>query len=296
MPAMMTQPPLSPSHRGRYALSHLLLLLGFLTGLSLTQGCEQSDPDTVPEKTLVIYSGITMVKPIQALADIFESRHPGVSVRIKQGASEYLYNTLKIEQKGDLYFPGSHSYRLAFAQEGFFENHALVGYNRVAMVVAGGNPKQLSNDLTHLTDPDLSVVLSSPESGAIGRNVKSVLDRVGLTEQVYRNVTYFTTDSHRLSSAIKRGHADLALNWYATTLWPENQSDIEGMLLPEEVAPKKRLELIRLSFAQEPALANAFMQLATSREGIETFHRFGFLTDDERQAHLSALSSQKGTP
>ena len=274
-----------------------ILLIGWLLGLLGLSGCEQNTPPPPTSKNLGIYLGITMVRPIQNLATMFERQHPGVRVRIKQGASGFLYNTLKVEKKGDLYFPGSDSYRKTHQKDGLFKNHAFVGYNRLALVVPKGNPKQLTDNPIQLTDSALSVVLASPESGAIGRNVKTLLDKIDLTEQVYRNVTYFTTDSHRITTAIKKGHADVAINWYATTLWPKNRQQLSGILLPESLAPKKKLELIRLSFGKHPDLANAFMQLAASQTGLDVFYRYGFFTEAEYQARTKTLmQTQKATP
>lgn len=261
-------------------------ILGLWTvwGLSilLLSGCEQTSISSSQSKQpdLIIYSGITMVRPLVQLAAEFEAQHQ-VKVEIKQGATGYLYNTLKVEQNGDIYFPGSDSYRLKNQADGLLKEYVLVGYNRLALEVAKGNPKQLTNDLTQLTDPNLSVVLSSPESGAVGRNAKLLLDKLGMTEAVYQNVTYFTTDSHRIYNAIQKGDADIALNWYATTQWPEQKPYVDPILLPESLAKPERLELNLLSFSKNVTLAKSFMAYASSPQGLKVFADYGFLTPQE---------------
>ncbi|BBP42351.1 substrate-binding domain-containing protein [Thiosulfativibrio zosterae] len=263
----------------------LLLLLSFV----LVSGCEQSPLSSVKaEPQLTIYSGITMVKPLMILTKEFEKQH-NISIEIKQGASGYLYNTLKVERLGDIYFPGSDSYRIKNKAEGLLTDYVLVGYNRLSFEVLKGNPKNLTDDLNQLTNPQLSVVLSSPESGSVGKNAKMLLDSVGITDAVYQNVTYFTTDSHRIYTAIKNGDADIALNWYATTQWPDHKPYVDAILLPETLAKPKRLELNLLSFSKHPDLAKAFMAFASSEHGLQVFADYGFFTPSELQAQLSKL-------
>lgn len=254
-----------------------------LLGLSFLTGCEQKTINSShsTQSDLIIYSGITMVRPLAKLAAEFETQH-GVKVEIKQGASGYLYNTLKLEQNGDIYSPGSDSYRLNNQTDGLLIDFVLVGYNRLALEVAKGNPKGITSDLNQLTNPDLSVVLSSPDSSAVGKNTEAILNHLGITEAVYQNVAYFTTDSHRIYSAIQKGDADVSLNWYATMQWPEQKPYVEAILLPESLVKPKRLELNLLSFSRNPTLAKAFMAYATSEHGLQVFTDYGFLTPEER--------------
>lgn len=272
---------------------HLTLFI--LGSAILLNGCDLHEQKIPTKKQeLVIYSGITMVRPLNVLAQEFAYKN-GVTINIKQGASGYLYNALKKERNGDIYFPGSDSYRLKNQADGLLKDYVFVGYNRIALVVPKGNPKHLTNDLNQLANQLLSVVLSSPDSGAVGKNAKALLDRVGITDAVYNNVTYFTTDSHRIFTAIKRGEADLALNWYATTRWPETENYMDAILLPETLAKPKRLELNLLSFSKHPELAKAFMAYASSRHGLETFAQFGFFTNEELTKALADLDAPVAT-
>lgn len=260
--------------------------------LGLTGCTPQEDLSKQPDTDLIIYSGITMVRPLSVLVKEFEQQH-NVNIAIKQGASGYLYKTLKEEQKGDIFFPGSDSYRKKHHSDGILKDYKLVGFNRIALVIAKGNPKKLTNELNQLKDPNLSVVLSSPESGAVGKNAKLLLDKANITREVFDNTTYFTTDSHRIFNAIKKGHADIALNWYATTKWPETVDYMDAILLPNEIAKPKRLELNLLSFSQNPELALKFMEFAGSEHGLQTFAEFGFFTEQELKETLSHIASPK---
>ena len=272
---------------------HKIILFSAVTFLL---GCSPSETPSSREQNidLIIYSGITMVRPLNVLVKEFEAKN-NVNIEIKQGATGYLYKTIKAEQKGDIFFPGSDSYRIKNQADGLLKDYVFVGYNRLALVIAKGNPKGLSNELTQLINPEYSVVLSAPESGAVGRAAKALLDQQGLTKEVYDNVTYFTTDSHRIFNAIQNGDADVAINWYATTKWPETEDYMDAILLPEDIAKPKRLELNLLSFSKKPGLAMQFMQYASSKHGLETFAQYGFLTEQELKTALAHLKTEKQT-
>lgn len=240
--------------------------------------------------TMTVYSGITMVKPLRVLIKKFEEQHPNINFELHQGASGYLLKTIQKEQRGDLYFPGSDSYRKKASAKNLLKDYQLVGFNRIAFIVPKGNPKQLTADLNQLRNPELSVVLSTPDSGAIGRITKKILDKENITEQVYDNTTYFTTDSHRLFDAIRKQHADLTLNWYATAKWPESREILSAILLDEKVAKPKRLELNLLSFSKHPELAKQFMAFCASKTGIQVFYDYGFYSESEYKTALENLT------
>ena len=278
----------------------LLLSLSLFVGCSDQSSSLYSQPSKQKaETTLVIYSGITMVQPLQKLANEFAQKH-NISIQIKQGASGYLYQTLKDEQRGDIYFPGTDHYRIKYQHEGFLKDYRLVGYNRIAIIVAKDNPKQLTNNLNQLLDPNLSVVLSAPSSGAVGKATQKLLQKLNIERQVYDNVTYFTTDSHRLMYAIKNQEADITLNWQAVANWPQNLSYLTAIPIEPAYQDKKRLELNLLSFSKQPEIAQQFMEFASSENGLRTFMEYGFLTSEEvnelinnKNAHKISKSTQQ---
>ena len=95
---------------------------------------------------LMIYCGITMVRPITELARSFEQREK-VKVDIAQGGSEDLYQSARKSRHGDIYFPGEPSYRDKHLAEGLLGDYRIVGYNQLAIFVQKGNPKHVAPNL-----------------------------------------------------------------------------------------------------------------------------------------------------
>ena len=155
------------------------------------------------EKELLIYCGITMVRPITELARQFEQAEK-VRVTISQGGSEDLYQSAKRSRLGDIYFPGEPSYRARHLAEGLLGYHKLVGYNQVAIILPKGNPKQVKPDLQELLRKDLVFILGNAESGSIGQEGKRVLDRANLYPKAVAKAAVMMPDSRAINLSLRR--------------------------------------------------------------------------------------------
>lgn len=248
----------------------LLIIFPFLSA------CDDSAVSNYPQKELLIYCGITMVKPITEIAKILE-KEGDIKVNISQGGSKDLYKSLKYNRVGDLYLPGSASYRERNLKDGLLKDFQLVGYNQAAMLVQKNNPKKVRADLQELLRQDLSVVMCNPESGSIGRETKKILTRNKLYEQVYGNTAFLNSDSRTLNNSLKNNKADVTINWRATAFFEDNKEHIDVIDLPQGIAQPKKLQINLLSFSKHPEIAKRFMTLAASEQGQAIFRRYGFL-------------------
>ena len=128
---------------------------------------------------MLLYCGITMVKPMTEIAQIFEKRE-NVKILVAQGGSEDLYQSAKKTGVGDWYLPGEPSYRDKHLNEGLFGEFVTVGYNQMAMIVQKGNPKKVKADPREMLRKDLVVIIGNAESGSVGQEAKKVLDDAGI--------------------------------------------------------------------------------------------------------------------
>lgn len=233
------------------------------------------------EKELLVYCGITMVRPITELARQFEQAEK-VRITITQGGSEDLYQSAKRSRLGDIYFPGEPSYRDRHLAEGLLGDYKLVGYNQVSIVVAKGNPKQVKPELGELLRKDIVLILGNAESGSIGQESKRIFDSAGLYPRAVAKAALMMPDSRAINLSLKRGEGDIALNWRATAFFPDNASHLNVIDLDTKIAIPQALLLIQLSFSKNPALARKFMDFAASAEGQAVFRKFGFLDNRTR--------------
>ena len=263
-------------HRFFYAVISAFVL--FLNGCGQSEtpkGAQEDKPE------LLIYCGITMAHPIKAIAKIIE-KEQNVTIKISQGGSEDLYTSLNASRKGDIYLPGSASYRKRHLAEGLLGDFVHVGYNQAAMMVPKGNPQGLKADLANLARKDLAVVICNPDSGSIGRESKKMLQKFGNFDAVMDNASNLTTDSRNMNKALKQGEADIIINWRATGFFPENSSLIDVLDLDPKYAKPKKLLLNLLTFSKHPEVAKRFMEYAASPEGQAIFRQYGFIDNTKK--------------
>lgn len=225
---------------------------------------------------LLLYCGITMVRPMTEIAQLFEKRE-NVRIAIAQGGSEDLFQSAKKSGVGDWYLPGEPSYREKHLAEGLFGDHVIVGHNQMALMVQKGNPNNVKSDPRELLRKDLVAILGNAESGSVGQESKHILDRVGIYPQVVRAAAFLAPDSRSLVNAMKKGEADVTLNWRATAFFPDNAPKVDVVDLDARLARPQPLLLIQLKSTRNPDLARRFMTLAASDEGQAIFRKHGFL-------------------
>ncbi|MBS9782745.1 MAG: substrate-binding domain-containing protein [Arcobacter sp.] len=227
--------------------------------------------------TLLFYCGITMVKPMSEIARIIEKKYNCI-IKIIQGGSKDLYESLAFSKKGDLYLPGSDSYRKNNLKDGYLLDGKYIGYNQAAIFVQKGNPKKIK-DLESLIDESIGTILCNPQSGSIGRMTKKILMKYNgkeFFEEAYDYTVQIGTDSRNLNKALINKKIDMTINWGATGFWPENKKYIDIIKIDEKFAPKKRLVLNLLSFSKYPEIAKSYIDFAISQEGQNIMKKYGF--------------------
>ena len=229
-----------------------------------------------PPTELLIYCGITMVRPMTEISRLFEQQE-NVKIKLAQGGSEDLYQSLKKSHVGDLYLPGEPTYRTKYESEGLLGEMVTVGYNQLAIMVKKGNPKNVKSDLNELLRDDLSMIIGNAESGSVGKESKDVLEAAGIYTQVINASIYLAPDSRGLNNAMKNGEADVILNWRATGFFPDNAKVVDVISINPKMAKPQALLLNMLTFSKNKPLAKRFMTLAASEQGQAVFRKFGFL-------------------
>ena len=256
-----------------------ILSICFLLVLCLLPSCKDnsSKSETVKkEKNLLLYCGITMIKPMTDICNIIEEQE-GCNIVITKGGSGNLMKSILKNKTGDLYFPGSDGYLSQIEQQhpGIITNTIEVGENKAVIFVQKGNPLNLTNDLNQLKDPKYGVVIGNDKSGSIGKETKKILDHLNIYEDVVKNAIILTTDSKDLVKAIRKKEADIVINWYAVYNWDDNNQYMEPIEISKEYHTPKKLVISTLSFSEHKDIAEKILQLAGSKEGKKIFQKYG---------------------
>lgn len=225
---------------------------------------------------LLIYCGITMIRPMTEIAQAFEQKEK-VKITLAQGGSEDLYQSAKKSGQGDLYLPGEPTYRDKHLAEGLLGEVTNIGYNQMAIMTAKGNPKKIKGDPKDLLREEITVIIGDAASGSVGQETKRILDSLGLYQQIVDKALSLSSDSRSLNSAMKKGEADAVLNWRATGFFPDNAAAVDVIDMDPKVAKPQALLLILLTFSKNQDIARRFMAFAASEEGQAVFRKHGFL-------------------
>ena len=250
----------------------VLPLVFLLFGCDTPQYPEQKAPE---KDVILIYCGMTMIKPVLELASQFEQQENCI-VKMTYGGSNHLKKSIEINKIGDLYLPGKDSYIKELAASDVVTETCSIGYNRAVLFVPYGNPQKLSADLANLMDNRLHVVIGSDNSGSIGRETRRILDQAGIYQKVVDNALYLTTDSKGLAKAIRNKEADIVINWQAVLHLDDNKRYMTALPIADDYTKKQPLIMGLLRYSQHPQLAKKFMELVTSPVGQEVFKRYGF--------------------
>jgi len=256
---------------------HLVLCTTTL-GLLLGAGAALAEAG---KSELLLYCGITMVRPMTEIAQAFEKRE-SVKVTLAQGGSEDLYQAARKSGVGDLYLPGEPSYREKHLPEGLLGEFQLVGYNQLAIIVAKGNPKKVKADPRELLRKDLTASIGNATSGSVGKESKDLLDQLKIYHAVVSAVAFLAPDSRGLSTALKKGEVDVVLNWRATGFFADNVDKLEVIDLDPKLARPQALLLNLLTFSRHKELARRFIAFAAGEEGQAIFRKHGFLDNRSR--------------
>lgn len=236
------------------------------------QGCSKTENEK--KREILIYCGITMIKPMAEIAETIEKQE-NCKIIITKGGSGNLLKSIRINGVGDLYLSGSDSYIKTCLEEGIVTEIVFVGYNKAAMMVQKGNPKNITADLENLKKKNYYVVIGNPNSGSIGRETKKILEEKGIFQEVQANARELTTDSKKLIAVLKDKRADIVINWYATSTWEENKPYVDVLGIDEKYAQKKKLVLGLLKTSKYPEIARKFIEYAASEKGQELFKKYG---------------------
>lgn len=254
---------------------HLLFAAAMAVVGAGSAAAESSKPE------LLLYCGITMVRPMSEIAQLFGTRE-NVKVTLAQGGSEDLYQSAK-KRGGDLYLPGDPSYREQHLSEGLLGDYVTVGYNQMALMVQKGNPKKVKPDPREMLRNDLAVIAGNAESGSVGNETKHILDRLGIYPKVIKAAAFLSPDSRSLSKAMRQREADLTMNWRATGYVPDNAATLEMLDLDPALAKPQPLLLILLTKSPQPEIARRFMALTAGTEGQAIFRKHGFLDKEGKR-------------
>lgn len=236
---------------------------------------------TAQKDEILIYCGITMIRPVTELARIVE-KEKDCRIIVTKGGSGNLLNSILVNKVGDIYMPGSESYYRIIDQEhsGLITYRKKVGDNYPVLMVRKGNPQQVDVNLDALTCSRYAVVIGSPDSGSIGKVTKKILEKKGIYPRVVSNTIFMTTDSKDLVKVLREQQADIVVNWFAASTWDDNSKFIDVYKIDKPYQSSNELIMGVLNTTKNFDIARYFVDFSASEEGARIFRKHGLKIDE----------------
>jgi molybdate transport system substrate-binding protein len=183
-----------------------------------------------------------------------------LALQIRQGAP------------ADVYASASPKFPELLYRDGLVSKPVVFATNRLAVLVPRSNPAKIRS-VYDLRRAGLKVVLGD-RTVPIGSYTRQLLDTIGITDDVMKNVVSQETDVKGIVAKVALGEADAGFA-YATDAKAVS-GKVRLIALPRWAQPPIRYELAVVKAGRHPAAARAFVKRVLSKRGRLLLQRAGF--------------------
>lgn len=213
-----------------------------------------------------------------------ETLPPGILAKQIEGGSITIGN-MRITLKPDVYTAGKS--RIDQMPQ-YFSKTQLYAYNRLALMVQKGNPKNVKG-LKDLGRSDVRVSMPNPEWEGIGKRIEEVYVKAGgetlrkavMETKVKDSTTYLTQIHHRQTPMrIMYNQSDAAPVWYSEAYYQQmigHPTELIKIPASENIAATYVAG--QLKNAPHLQAAKDFMDFLVSAEAKAIYRKYGFTTD-----------------
>jgi molybdate transport system substrate-binding protein len=183
-----------------------------------------------------------------------------LALQIRQGAP------------ADVYASASPKFPELLYRDGLVSKPVVFATNRLAVLVPRSNPGKIRS-VYDLRRSGLRIVIGD-RTVPIGSYTRQLLDTMGITDDVMKNVVSQETDVKGIVAKVALGEADAGLA-YVTDAKPV-AGKVRLIALPQWAQRPIRYEIAVVKAAQHPAAARAFVKRVLSKRGRLLLQRAGF--------------------
>jgi len=235
-----------------------------------------------PDGTVTVLAAASLTDAFGELADAFEERHPGTTVRTSFGGSSALLVQLQQGAPADV-FASADQEKMREAQDGGLvagEPETFVG-NREVVVVPRTNPAGIE-EFRDLSRPGIRLVLANDEVPA-AEYARRILDNAaedpeygpGFREAVLDNVSSREADVRASVNRVVLGDADATFG-YASDVTPGIRDRVEVVEIPQEHNVVATYPIAVLRASENKEAARRWVDFVTGEEGQRILDKWGF--------------------
>jgi len=155
----------------------------------------------------------------------------------------------------------------------------LIAYRESAIVVPRGNPAGITS-LADLARDGIRIGVSVID--CLKGLWEDVTGRVGLTDEVRRNITFYASGCVAIVEAVAEGIVDAAFGWTAFAHMGDER--LEVIPLPPEHRVYRGTGVGMLKFTKQPDRAQQFMDFLTTPEARACYEKYGWVLPETLRA------------
>ncbi|WP_230262054.1 molybdate ABC transporter substrate-binding protein [Stieleria sp. JC731] len=256
-------------------LASVLVLGGLIYSMS-DSGREnaprQSTGVTPSSAAIQLFCAASNRAVMEAVKERYEEECGG-RIEIQYGPSQTLLSSIEVAQKGDLFLPADDSYLEIAEDKGLIAETIPVAKMRAVVAVAKGNPKSIQS-INDLRRSDVRLVLANPDTAAIGKVTKRVLQDQQQWDALESAAVTMRATVNEVASDIAIGAADAGIVYDAVLRTFE---DVDFITLDELSEASSDIAIGVIKQSNKPALGLHFARyLTASDRGLGQYKEFGF--------------------
>lgn len=251
-------------------LASSLLMVGCnKESTSETSGSDLSGKDEA--KSLIVYSGAGLRKPIEELGEMFEEE-TGIEIQFTYGGTAQLIGQILTVDKGDVLLPGDVAELEPLREKDKVAAEKPVVYHVPILAVPKGNPANIKS-LDDLKNSGVKIVLGDPKANPIGKLSEKILNEKGIFEQIEPNVVARAATVNEMFAYLAMEQVHASIIWEDNLVGNDKIEIVETSDFDEYI---KKVPIVTLKCSKNPELSAQFMDFVSSPEGIKTWEKWGF--------------------
>lgn len=244
--------------------------------LSLSGHASRAANADTPE--LVVYAAASLRDVLETLGPGFETRHPGVRVRLSFAGSQELRTQIEHGAKADVFMSADERQMARLHALGFVGMPVVFTRNRPVVIVPTTNPAKLStfSDLPKAA----RLVVGAPEV-PIGAYTDAVLARAeavagkGFRDQVVAHVRSRELDVRQVLAKVALGEADAGIVYQSDARLAKDR--VIAIVIPENIHVVASYPIAALTTTAHPKLAEAWVAFVLGVPAQAILTAAGFL-------------------
>ena len=274
--------------RGKLCVASLLFLLMIGSTLGLT-GCGASESSVRTSQgtsggqgssgTLTVLAASSLTDAFGELATTFQEQNPNIKVRTSFGGSSELLTQIEQGAPADVFASADGDKMDTALQEDLVNEPQTFARNRPVVIVPRDNPAGV-HGLQDLANPGTKLVLAQdgvPIAEYANRILTNADSEYGgnLEQQVMNNVVSREANVRASANRVALGEAD-ATFVYITDVTLDIEDQVEVIEIPKDLNVIATYPIATLKEANNPELAQQWVDLVLSDEGQRLLEEYGF--------------------